>query len=603
MYPILIILHTISLFVLGWVIVRKWFPGFPALLSLATAFLLGVGAGTPLTYVLSVLFVRTVDPLLWGTIAATIIAGVMYHVSGVRGNVNRSSFIVNRLSIVFVFICFIFSAWMMTKTFHGGPAGELFVGSNNVFDFGLSVGLMRSMSWGENIPFASPFFAGLPMLYHFYFNFWTALWEHLGIPTVWAINGPSILSFAALLIAIFHLPQVLFRQKPLAGWIAVLLTITNSSLTFWRLPLKSLWTLPTYPFAGPFDGSVISIFVTLNNYVNQRHLAFAMGAAMVLYMAASQKKSRALFVGVATGVLMGWNMPIYALTVVAIGLLYVVQSEWKKLLHYLIASALVGSLFVLPIAGFFLKAITFINVLVSDPVSAIAPMWSVGEYLWNNLGVLPIVFLLGIWVLPAKVRRLAIPFVILFIGEILLAAWGKRGFEQKSYSFMIIGVNTVAAVGIVWLWAKRQKVAKLSAIIFLFLLTVSGFVDLIPIKNEFAFPLVGGDTVSVISWIRDNTPKDAVFVSYEDMIDPVALAGRKNYYGFFKNIGQYDRSSEVKSIYAGNAELAHARGVSYILVPKFAKSDFPYVVNISSLDLSSARVYEDARYIVFSLIQ
>ena len=169
---------------------------------------------------------------------------------------------------------------------------------------------------------------------------------------------------------------------------------------------------------------------------------------------------------------------------------------------------------------------------------------------------------------------------------------GKRGFEQKSYSFFIIGINVLAAIGIGWLW-RRVKVA---AVIFMFILTVSGFVDLIPIKNEFAFPLVDADTVPLITWIRDSTPKDAVFVSYSDMIDPVVLAGRKNYFGFFGNIGWYDRSPEVAKIYAGDVMLAKARGVSYILAPKWEKTDFRYKIQ---LDLPVR--YEDARYTVFAV--
>ena len=81
------------------------------------------------------------------------------------------------------------------------------------------------------------------------------------------------------------------------------------------------------------------------------------------------------------------------------------------------------------------------------------------------------------------------------------------------------------------------------------------------------------------------------------MIDPVVLAGRKNFFGFFGNVGWYDRSAEVTRMYLGDVDLAKARGVSYILVPKWQKSDFPYQIRLDMLPVA----YEDARYKVFAV--
>ncbi len=80
------------------------------------------------------------------------------------------------------------------------------------------------------------------------------------------------------------------------------------------------------------------------------------------------------------------------------------------------------------------------------------------------------------------------------------------------------------------------------------------------------------------------------------MVDPVVFAGRKNYFGFYGNIGWYDRSADVRKIYAGDTALAKSRGVSYILAPKWNKNDFPYAVK-----LTAPVAYEDARYIVFAV--
>lgn len=599
-------LYLIGLYFLGWKIMRRFMPDFPAVLSAAGAFLIGTGIGIPVTYVLSVFFVKTNDPILWGTITSTVCIALLLfflkkNVPGKR-KVSLSDTAVVLVSLVFSF-------WMMAKTFRG--SGDLlFVGSNTIFDSAYLVGLIRSVSWGANIPFMSPYFAGAPLFYHFFFVFWAALLEHFGIPVAWAVNIPGILSFTALLIVVYYLPQIIGKQKPLAGWIAVLLTVANSSLAFWRIAGKTdLWHMTTYPFAGPFDGSVISIFVTLNNYVNQRHLAFAVAAGLFLFMVAAKfftdnavtvKKSAVLGAGV--GVLFLWNMAVCAVTGALIGFLLVLHRKWKPLAAFIAGGAVVTLISIAPMAPFLYRAALWIHSsFISNPydIRALQPAWNLGIYLWENLGILPVVAGLGYLVIPKKFRAPFVPFIILFAGLCVLAGVGKRGFDQKLFSFLIPGINALAAAGVYWVWTRKQIAAKIAAMLVVGVLTVSGFIDLLPIKNEFAYPLIDKETAPVIAWIRAFTPKDAVFVSYADMIDPVVLAGRTNYFGFYGNVGWHDRSDIVRRVYRGDSGAADANNISYILVPKWKKSDFPYAVDIKLLTKEYTVAYEDAKFVLF----
>jgi hypothetical protein len=238
------------------------------------------------------------------------------------------------------------------------------------------------------------------------------------------------------------------------------------------------------------------------------------------------------------------------------------------------------------------KIFTFLHTL---RVSGIANQihWSLNDYLWQNLGLLPIVAVFGFFVIQKRNKLIFLPFMLFFAALCIFAGVGGRGFEQKTFSFFIIGINVLAAIGLGWIW----KNMKILAIVLVFVLTISGFVDLIPIKNEFAFPLVGSDTAPVISWIHNNTPGNAVFVSYADIIDPVVLAGRKNYFGFFGNIGWYDRTSDVARIYGGDKTFAKIKNISYILVPKWKKADFVYPVHLNLMRV----LYEDAKYRVYAV--
>ncbi len=605
MYVVIVVMYLVGLYFFGRKILRRWMPGFPALLNIVGAFLVGTGIGVPVTYLFSCLFAHTRDPILWGTITSTVCIVLLLfflkkNVSG-KQKVSLSEIAVAMLSLAFSF-------WMMTKTFRG--AGDLlFVGSNTIFDSSYLVGLVRSMSWGSNIPLASPYFAGAPLFYHFFFVFWTALLEHFGIPIVWAVNIPGILSFTALLIVVYYLPQIIGKQKPLVGWIAVLLTVTNSSLAFWGvMGQPDLWHIRTYPFAGPFDGSVISIFVTLNNYVNQRHLAFAVAAGLFLFMVAAKffenntmtaKKSAVLGAGV--GLLFLWNMAVCVAAGVLIGLLFVVHRKWKLLTAFIIGGAALSLISIAPMVPFLYRAALWINSsFIANPydIRALHPAWNLGTYLWQNLGILPVVAGMGYLVIPKKFRVSFIPFIILFSGLCVLAGVGKRGFDQKLFSFLIPGINVLAAAGVYWVWTRKHIAAKIAAVLVVGVLTASGFIDLLPIKNEFAYPLIDKETAPVIAWIRASTPKDAVFVSYADMIDPVVLAGRTNYFGFYGNVGWSDRSSVVRRVYSGDSGAAGANNISYILVPKWQKNDFPYAVDTELLTKEYTVVYEDAKFLI-----
>jgi hypothetical protein len=557
------------------------------LFALTGAFLVGTAIAVPVTYLFSWLF----GSIFWGTILTVILSGI------VITKIKFKKIQLDTSSILLMLFSLTCSAWMMFKTFHGGPGGQLYVGSNNVFDFGLSVGLMRSISWGANIPFMSPFFAGLPLFYHFFFNFWTALLEYFRVPSVWAINIPSILSFSALLIMIYYVPLIIAKQKPIVGWLAVILTVTNSSLTFWKLLAQrvDMWHLPTYPFAGPYDGSTISLFITLNNYVNQRHLAFAVALGLFIYIAAA-KRSKSWWLAIVTGFLLLWNMVVYGMVIAVCVMLFLIRKQWKTAAVYVMISFLVGAAWMIPYIGFVPKIITFLHAFGAGSAMSQAH-WTIIDYLWQNLGLLPVVAAVGFFVLPKRIRPVFLPFVVFFTAISVFAGVGQRGFEQKTFSFLIIGINVLAAIGLGWIWKRVKPVAILAAII----LTISGFVDLIPIKNEFAFPLIGSDMAPVISWIHTSTPKNAVFVSYSDILDPVVFAGRKNFFGFFGNVGWYDRSTSVQKIYKGDSALAKANHISYVLIPKWQIHDFPYVPAVSVLRSKWMIAYEDDRFVVFSV--
>ena len=602
----------------GHLVVNRIVPKFPTLFLWAGAFLVGTAIAVPITYILSCLFVSTGLPILWGTIGTIVVLGSWLLVLGLKNNKKketRNKELVTKNELLFIFFSLSFSSWLMFKTFHDGAAGQLFVGSNNVFDFGLSLGLIRSISYGANIPFGSPFSAGLPMFYHFFFPFYCALWEYFGIPIVWAVNGPSILAFSALLIIMYSLPEIVGVKGKLVGWIAVLLTITHPTITFWKYimekglsigTINGLWQIPTYPFAGPFDGSTISIFMTLNNYINQRHLAFAIALGLLFYVVVwniiRQTKNIRWYVSIIIGCFAGgmfyWNVVICGAVALSLILLFVIYKQIKVSIVFCCTVGIVIIFSLIPYIPKIIELFGFAKIFMTVSSSVSQPSWSLWTYLWENFSLLPFVAGAG-YITIRKEKRLFLPFIFIFIFVIFAAGYHHRGFDQKFLSFFIIPINILAAIGLVWIWNRKSFIVKVLSCVLFLVLTISGVVDLLAVKNEFAYPVISSENSSVISWIQQNTSKDAVFVSYSDMIDPVVLAGRRNYFGFFGNVGSIDRSSDVNNMYAGDKYLANNLGISYILVPKWNKSDFPYIVDQQKLRQLYPVAYEDEWFLIF----
>lgn len=597
---------------IGYSISRFFFPKQTDIFHFAAGYVIGTAISVPFVYGFACLFHAIPHPLNISTLVISVIALIIGIY--IQKKVRPFSFHLTVSDVIFTVFAFGCSYWLMTKTFHGDASGLLFVGSNNIFDFGLSLGSIRSMSVGGNIPFTSPFFAGVPMFYHVLFNVYCAIWEASGIPLPWVVNGPSILSFAALLIIIYSLPRFFGKEKNFVGWIAAMLTLSHPTMTFInyiaahglsKTSLLSIYHLTKYPYAGPYDGSLISIYMTLNNFVNQRHLAIGIALGLIVYFGIwnTVKRTTKWYVHVLSGIvvagLLYWNIVICVLVACCLSLAFLFKKNLRGGIIFTATFLITIGISVSPYIPVFLKSLPFLSSMTSSMPPSTLTHWPIWAYLWQNFTILPLIAAIGI-IGIGKRKDVAMPLIVQFICMLVLACFHHRGFDQKILSFSIMPINVLAAIGLVILWEKRTYLYKASALIFFFILTISGLVDLFVIKNEFAFPIVSRENQKIISWIQHTTDKNAVFVSYADIIDPVVLAGRKNYFGFFGNVGWTDRSSVVKKIYAGDLTAAQAQGVSYVLAPKWEKPDFPYVVIAKQFKDEQRVVYEDERFIVYT---
>lgn len=605
---LLLFLFTISQLGVGMMLLSRVTRGLvlPRVFWITSSMVIGIFTSIPLVYIFSVLLQFSADPITYGILACLTLALVLVYIFRSRIKIPETRN--NSLDLVLGAMSLLVGAYIMFKSFRTNGIGQLVVGSNEVFDFGHLLGILRSFSWGHNIPYSSPFVAGAPDVYHFFFYFWAGIWEHLGVPVVWALNIPSAVTFAAMLLTVYFFPILVFKTNRSVGVISWVFSLTHSTLTFLfvltqkGMGLSALWHLAKYPFAGPYDGSIISIYHTLNVFVNQRHLALGITMFFLIFILLALllegrrvKSEEVVLLGCLIGLMPLWNMVFWIASVASFSFFFVIQRAAKLGAAFGLVSTLVGLLWLGPWISLFVGGSLggVLQAAASLKFGQHAPLL---EQLALNFGIAIIAAPLGFWFLTKKHKILMTPFVVMILSSFLLKAVFASEVDQKILSIMLLVVAILSATVVVKLWQYRW--AQILSIIIFFGMTASGVIDLMVIKNDFIYPIPETGKNGLVEWIDKNTDPKSVFLSYTDIFDPVNLAGRRNYWGFYKNPWVPNRNNEkVRYLFehalsVGSDEIA-AEDISYVMLPKWDKPDFPYTVDRNCQTVGFPVVYEN----------
>ena len=281
--------------------VSKNFLFFPA------AYLVGTLILSWITYFLAVIFKNAENPLLIANLYAYIIviASVFAMCFFNRTKLNKWFYEFKKYGFkvsfspmewfILLFSAAFWSFFMFRSLYMDGNV--IRVGVSAFSDFGAHLPVVRNFSEGQNFPAQYPHFPDGTMRYHFMFYFYAANLEYLGLNIAWAINLPSILSVVSFSMLLYGL-CVGISNKTVAGFLTCVFFAFRSSFAFFTYTygfnnfLDFMFALKNNLYA---DGSPREhIGNTLREnwglwaqkvYVNQRHLAFAMGLfILALYL-------------------------------------------------------------------------------------------------------------------------------------------------------------------------------------------------------------------------------------------------------------------------------------------------------------------------------
>lgn len=514
----------------------------------------------------------------------------------------------------------------MAKSFgYNGQNHQFRIARHQIGDFGLHLSVIRSFSWGNNFPVESPFFPGRPLPYHYYFDLLVGLLEKTGLRIDAAFNGVSIVFFTALLFLIYKLPQLIFEKSKLLGVLSVVFFVFHSNLTFIDFfkgkgltlsIFKDFWLLPDYIHKGPFDGSIISIFFTLNVYLNQRHLmvAFVISLAIIYFLLSKLIKAQKfsyktlILLGVILGVLSRVHTLTFFSTVTIIFLLFILFRRSRLLIFLFIPT--------MAVFVFHLKDIMSQNLnhaFINPGFLSLRPLSIVNFFsFWvMNLGIAIILIPCGFFLSGKKQKLIFLSVFSLFlIGNTFQLSF-LMNHNHSLFNFFIIFANLYIAYFLFNMLRKyRNILGKAIFILLIVALTISGAIDLMAIKNDFQFRLEDAPSNKFMQWIKTNTHKNNIFLARQEILDPVTLSGRYNYLGhdYYLSVMGYDmtqRKISAKTFFEANSleilSKMKNEKIKYLVIPNSPISDFTYKVNKTFLKEHLIKSYEDNNVIVFKL--
>lgn len=432
----------------------------------------------------------------------------------------------------------------MWKTFHLTPTHDIKIASKLWSDFSATLPLIRSFSYGANLPPEYAIFAGPPIRYHFGFFLLVGFLEKAGTPLDWALNIPSSLGFFFLLAMIYLVGKHVFKSKIL-GIISVILTLFNGSFAFLeffkKYPLSAntfndIVKNTTFAAFGPFDGSIVSAFWNLNIYTNQRHLAASYGFLLFLILfiyhnSQNPKKftiNKVVFLGLMIGFFPFLHMATFGMMGITLLMYLLIFTNLRK---KVLIAGIVAFCVALPQIIYMGPSQVEINLIKPGYLVENLSFINFVKYWFLNLGLVTILAPLGFIIADSEKRKLFLPFLFFFVIGNVFQFTPSMIDNHKFFNIFAISANLFSAFLILNVW-KKIVWARIFVLPVFLIITISGIIDFFPILNDRYIVIEDVPKNKTASFILNHTPPNSVFLNAEYIFDDASIAGRKTYLGW-----------------------------------------------------------------------
>lgn len=511
----------------------------------------------------------------------------------------RGALIVAGLATAWVGLVLGLSIWHLT------PSGWV-SGGWNWSDLLVHVSIAESLNAG-NFPPQVPYFAGVPLTYHWFADFHAALAAILaGTGTIPVMAFTAALMAGALALLVWELAWRLLGDRR-AALIATVIAVFGGGMGYLRLPCDlagvaqgadcdlpaSLAALPSHLLGGDPD---LFGLVSAHSYDNiwltgwpffkiasvmgtglLTHRATALGlpglVAVVLLVAVSlgRRPGGVWLAGLLAALLAPFHFFAFPAVYLIVLLQVVAARAWRTpgwaldAVRFL-APAVLAIPFVLPAFAQVSEAERLRVAIGWEEAPIRDGFWAVGFFYVTNLGV-PFLLAIAAAFAPRLPHRaflvawaaalFAIPNLFVFTAVV---------FDMNKY-FQIMWI----AVALMAAWLVRDRSRRALAALAVPTVLAPVLVSLWFVGSSWVVLSVPDERAA--GWIREHTPEQAVFVTEPSINSPVDLAGRlrlTTFGPYVANLG-YDpgpRSDDVRRIRCEGpetaAELMRQYGATYV---------------------------------------
>lgn len=591
---------------------------------LASIFIIGSIVSVSLIYILSSFIFYTLSYALLAYFVSCFLL-YLFNLKGLKSNL-QLVFTPNMNFVIFTIAGFLLSLYIFIKTFsYDYLTGQFLIASNVYSDFSVHIPFVRSFSLGENFPAEVSFFAGKPVAYHFMFDFYTGILEFLGLRIDLAFNILSSLSFLFLFITIWHLARVIFKDIKIAI-VSIVFFLFNSDLSFINFfrenkldfsLVSSFWHNSFYSGNGPLGNSTIAVYWNLNTFVNQRQLVFGMlFVTFIVCMLLTQKEARnksyywPILLGVLLGLFPLWHASMFISTYFLLLSFFIFSGSFYAKMR--------GNIAILGITGFIiaLPQLWFITSSSTNPITFQPGFILFSEltlnnfivfWLWN-FGVNIILCIFGYQIATSQQKKIFLIALSLFIIPNVFKFSSDMANNHKFINLWIIWMNMFSAYAVVWIFRKRL-LGKLLALLFLILLTMSGVLNFLVIKNDVYAKIQDYPGNNFMGWMRYYIPSRDIVISNGEIYDPASLLGKRVFLGrayYIETYGgsPYERAGQVNWFFSTNnleemKKFIKLNEIRYIILYKnnFAKNSRNFDEKIFKANFRLE--YEDRDGIIF----
>ncbi len=431
------------------------------------------------------------------------------------------------------------------------------------WDLSIHYPMIQTFVYGDNFPPENESFAGVPMTYHFFFDLLTATYAAVGLDLVWAMQVVSVASLFVMLLTVAGLAIEAFGSS-WVGAFAVVLCVTTGSFRFagtlqsWAiggidrvLPEMLANTAHPYGFSVLFDrpvgynGNMWNIFYWIAERQMIMAIIFLLFAAWVLLVVDRMPWRVALALGALLGLFLQWHLYVAIMVLAAMGW----QVLWRRRSRGPEVALLIGYVAVVAVQLLYLKQISngpwflpeihnyprlnfeFASLLPTFPAS---PLHTVGFYVfgYGMRLVFLVVALVVLWrtrspVLPVFLGIILPTFVL--INTVQLSPLSVYD-NHKWLKPMNVIIDLAVAFGVVQSLRQSGRVfGAVTAAPLVVVLTLSGFMELMPYLNSRPSQLYASYPTSAIAAIREHSAPRATFLGSESRM--LHLGGRKMFLG------------------------------------------------------------------------